>query len=65
MTTYEVVRFYKEGHPQEIVAEGLTINEAKAMCQDDDGHSNTCGSEEGMRAFAEHGEWFLGFRRED
>jgi hypothetical protein len=64
MDTYEVVRFYREGHPQEIVAEGLTLAEAKEMCQDEEGHSNTCGSTEGMRLFAEKGEWFLGFRKE-
>lgn len=64
MDTYEVVRFYREGHPQEIVATDLTLDEAKAMCQDGDGHSNTCTDIEGLRLFARHGEWFLGFRAE-
>jgi hypothetical protein len=62
--TYEVVRFYRDNHPQEIVAEGLTLAEAKEMCSSDEGSSNTCCEIENMKLLAEKGEWFLGFRKE-
>lgn len=62
--TYSVIRFYREDHPQEVIATGLTREEAQEMCSSDDGHSSTCGSEEGLRALLVRGDWFLGFRKE-
>lgn len=62
--TYEVVRFYRENHPQEIVAEGLTLAEAKEMCGDDESSSDTCCEIDHMKLLAEKGDWFLGFRKE-
>lgn len=62
--TYSVIRFFREGHPRETVATGLTRNEAKEMCGSDDGHSSTCGDAEGVRLFALYGEWLLGFEKE-
>ena len=34
MKTYKIIRFYQEGTP-EVMAEGLTLQEAQAHCQDD------------------------------
>lgn len=53
MTTYEIVRFYKEpNHPkhQSIIKTGLTIKEAREHCSSKDTECD--------------GEWFDGFREE-
>jgi hypothetical protein len=60
---YEVVRFYRDGHPQEVIATDLTRDEACEMCEGDEGSSQTCCDIEGMVLLAEKGPWFLGFRR--
>lgn len=62
--TYEIVRFYKDGHEQEIVKKGLTRDEAKEYCEDDETSSKTCADPENCTRTEEKGEWFCGFREE-
>ena len=36
METYSIIRFYQDGQPREVIAEGLSLTEAQAHCQDDE-----------------------------
>ncbi len=47
--TYEIVRFYRDDTPEEIIETGLTLAEAKEHCSRDDTHGDG---------------WFDGFRAE-
>lgn len=63
--TYSIIRFYAEGHDQEVVEMGLTREEAEAHCEDTETSSRTCTTDEGCLRTAEMGDWFEGFREED
>lgn len=62
--TFEVVRFYKGGHGQEIIKKGLSRDEVKEFCEDDETSSKTCEKPENVKRTEEKGEWFCGFREE-
>lgn len=34
MSTYKIVRFYKDGRPRKTIETGLTLEEAQEHCQD-------------------------------
>lgn len=36
--TYYIRRFYQDGRPSKLIAEGLTLEEAQAHCQSEDTH---------------------------
>ena len=36
MTTYMIVRFYRDDRPKEIIVRGLTLEQAQAHCRRDD-----------------------------
>ena len=62
--TYEIVRFYKDGHEPEVVERGLSRDEAKEYCEDDETSSKTCEKPENVKRTEEKGEWFCGFQAE-
>jgi hypothetical protein len=63
--TYKIVRFYQNSSiPKDIVETGLTLEEAKEHCEDDETSSKTCTSAEGLRRTEEKGAWFDGFQKE-
>jgi hypothetical protein len=62
--TYCIVRFYQQGHPRQIIAEGLTLEEAQEHCNDPETSSRTCTSAEGLAHTAEYGAWFDGYTEE-
>ncbi len=62
--TYEIVRFYQGDHPQEVIATGLSLEDAKAHCNDPETSSRTATGAEAVARTEEHGPWFDGFRAE-
>lgn len=61
---YEVVRFFF-GQGGEVIASGLTLEEAQEHCNDPETSSRTCTSEAGLQLTRERGQWFDGYREED
>lgn len=64
--TYMVRRFYQsDDYPAEVVATGLTRDEAKDMCNDPATNSLAATSDEARARTKERGAWFCGFDREE
>lgn len=57
---YRIVRMY-QSHGNEIVAEGLTLEEAQAHCHDPETSSRKCTGQEGIERTALKGHWFDGY----
>ena len=57
MTTYKIVRNYFNGRPRTI-ARGLTLEEAKAHCQDPETSSSTATSSAAKARTRRMGPWF-------
>jgi hypothetical protein len=49
MDTYKIIRFFKDKHENEIVEEGLSLEDAKLWCSREDTHGE---------------DWFDGFTKE-
>lgn len=64
MTFYTITRYYRAGHPSETVETGLTIDEAKAHCNDPETSSATATSQEAFERTLAKGAWFHGFTEE-
>jgi hypothetical protein len=61
-TTYQIVRFYRDdAQEREVIATGLTLEEAQAHCHHPETSSATCTSAEGLARTAAKGEWFDGY----
>lgn len=63
METYEIVRLFFDGN-RETIKKGLSLEEAKEWCSDDDTSSKTCSTIEGMERTREKGHWFEAFYAE-
>ena len=61
--TYTIVRHFRHGG-NATVAEGLTLQEAKAHCNDPDSSSRTCTTDSGNALTDERGPWFDGYYEE-
>jgi hypothetical protein len=59
--TYAVYCFYKESKPKEWIADGLTKEEAQAMCRESESSSKTCTV---ATALQRPGVWFFGWTEE-
>lgn len=64
MPTYNIVRFYKDDHDSLIILTGLSLEDARAHCQDRETSSRTCKSAAGRRHTQMRGEWFDGYGEE-
>jgi hypothetical protein len=64
MTTYRIIRFYEREETEDTDLRGLTLEEAKAHCNDPDTSSETCTSIEGKRRTKVCGRWFDGYTEE-
>lgn len=65
MTTYNVKRmFFDDRYPSEIVATGLTLEEAREHCQDPETSSRTCTDPKLVALTEERGPWFDGYDEE-
>lgn len=66
MSTYRIVRFYKDPDiPREVVARGLTLEQAQAHCNDPETSSSTATGEHAKERTARKGAWFDGYEDED
>jgi hypothetical protein len=67
MTTYRIVRFYRDNPDAngQIVETGLTLDEAHAHCNNPETSSATTTSAVGQARTRYHGPWFDGFESED
>lgn len=61
--TYFIKRIYAK-HPSEFIKGGLTLEEARDHCSDDETSSATCTSEEGLERTRKMGPWFDGYDAE-
>lgn len=72
MTTYRIKRFYEDNRPARIIKQGLTIEQAKAHCNDPETSSYTAqpplgcgGDEDKIAAWHEQKKhWFDGYEYE-
>lgn len=64
MTTYKVIRFFKNSHRKYTIKTGLTIALAQAHCNDPETSSSTCTSPAGKRRTRRSGHWFDGYAEE-
>lgn len=63
-TYYRIVRFYQQDHPREIITTGLTLEQAKAHCNDPESSSATATGEHAVRRTKTLGAWFDGYEEE-
>lgn len=64
MTTYYIVRMYKDDHPSRIIKEGLTLEEAQEHCRDPETSSRTCKGKAELLHTEQYGMWFEGYEEE-
>ena len=63
MTTYKIVRFYQDDDSDdEVIATGLTLEQAQAHCEDPEAGSTTTRAAEAVARRA--GNWFDGYIEE-
>jgi hypothetical protein len=63
--TYKIVRFYQDRNVErETLDTGLTLEEAKAHCDDPEASSRTATSDEADARTEMYGAWFEGFYEE-
>jgi hypothetical protein len=63
MNTYKIVRGFFNGDRQ-VIAEGLTLEEAQEHCRDPETSSRTCKLPSNVAITAKHGAWFDGYSEE-
>lgn len=62
---YDVIRFFQRpGIAREVVASGLTLEQAQEHCQDPSTSSATCTDETGQARTRLYGDWFDGYSKE-
>lgn len=65
MTTYKIVRGYRDDSDKRLVVEtDLTLEEAREWCRDSETSSRTCTTDEAIAHTEEHGPWFDGYEEE-
>jgi hypothetical protein len=65
MSTYKIIRFYqREDMPHEVIAEGLTLQQAQQHCHDQESSSATAAERDNILRTRQYGEWFDGYRIE-
>lgn len=62
--TYKIIRYYRDGHDNEVVETGLTFAEARKHCNDKESSSRTARSDEATARTEKYGAWFDGFTEE-
>lgn len=64
MSTYSIIRFVFNGD-NELIAQGLTLEEAQAHCKDPETSSKTGKSSRVGILTERHGSWFDGYQEEE
>lgn len=59
-TTYKILRFYQDDRPTEVIATGLTLEEAQAHCRREDTRDGASVDAGGSGAA-----WFDGYTKEE
>lgn len=62
--TYRIVRFYQADRKPKIIDRGLTLEQAKAHCNDINTNSATCWTTSALEHTKKYGAWFDGFEKE-
>ena len=62
--SYKIVRMYESGRRSQVLARGMTLEEAQAWCRDPETSSSTATSAAAKRRTARSGRWFDGFTKE-
>lgn len=62
--TYSVIRFHQADRPAVVVTTGLTLEEARRICNDPESSSETATSPEAAKRTRSVGAWFYGYTRE-
>lgn len=63
--TYMIVRKYFENHDDEVIRRGLSLDEAKDHCADDDSSSESCYTTDAIDRTRKMGRWFDCFYKEE
>jgi len=58
METYKIIRGYANHDDREVLATGLTLEEAREYCRDPETSSSTCTLPENVARTAARGPWF-------
>ena len=65
MDTYKIVRMYQnDAFPSEVVADGLSLVEARCHCKLRETSSRTCVESENVERTRRCGQWFEGYEAE-
>ncbi len=64
--SYKVLRSYFDdvNYPQELLAEGLTLDEAQQHCKNPEASSRTCKEPQNVARTERCGRWFDGYEEE-
>lgn len=63
--TYKIVRFYQDDNiDSEVIVKGLTLEQAKAHCNDPETASGSATSEAAVERTKRVGAWFDGYEEE-
>jgi hypothetical protein len=65
MEEFRIVRTYRGDVPSEIMASGLTLEEAQEWCRDPETSSSTATSAEAVARTAQLGDWFDGYEEKE
>lgn len=65
MTTYKIVRMFKNSYRKRTIRTGLTLEQAQAWCRDPETTSKKCTSAAGKRRTKLYGPWFDGYSEEN
>lgn len=61
---YSIVRFYERDWPSEVIAEGLTLEQAQTWCRDPETSSRTATGAVARDRTEARGAWFDGYELE-
>lgn len=64
MASYRIERIYKEGHRKQVLARGLSEEQAQAWCKDPEGSSSTCIKRANVARTKRRGPWFDAYTQE-
>lgn len=63
--SYKIIRFYADSHcDKEVIATGLTLEDAQEHCEDPETSSRTCSGQDAMNRTRKFGPWFDGYDEE-
>lgn len=62
--TYRIVRFYENEYPTEVIARGMTLEDARLHCQHPETSSMTATTPLAVERTRKMGRWFDGYEKE-